>query len=118
MFVVFYIVNLYILCIFDFFYTLLALWHTHGSMECIYTHIYVYVCLYIYICMHVCTFLCAYMYMCVYVFKYAQGFWHNKQVPLAHTQRYFIHEHNTKFTKYNNDSPVNSYTWPETSTVF
>ena len=36
MFVVFYTVNLYILCVYDFFHTLLSVWHTYGSMECMY----------------------------------------------------------------------------------
>jgi hypothetical protein len=36
MFVVFYTVNLYILCIYDLFHNLLSLWHTYGSMECTY----------------------------------------------------------------------------------
>jgi len=38
-------------------------------------------------------------------------------VHLAQTQKYFIHKHNTQFRNYNNDSAVNSYTWPETSAV-
>jgi len=36
MFVVFYTVNLYILCVYDFFHMLLSVWHTYGSMECMY----------------------------------------------------------------------------------
>jgi len=44
MFVVFYSVNLNILCICDLLHIVLSLWHTYGSMEC--------VCVYIYIYMH------------------------------------------------------------------
>jgi len=34
MFAVFYTVNLYVLCIYDFFPTPLSLWHTYRSIEC------------------------------------------------------------------------------------
>ena len=45
MFVIFYTVNLYTLYIYDFFHILLSVWHTYGSMECMYVcmHVYMYV---------------------------------------------------------------------------
>jgi len=39
-------------------------------------------------------------------------------VLLAQTQRHFIPKQNIQFTKYNNDSAVNNFTWPETIAVF
>jgi hypothetical protein len=79
-------------------------------------NIYVCICVYTYIYMYICTYY-VYMYIYMYVFKYAQGSWHNKQVHLAQTQRYFIHKHHTQFTKYNNDFAVNKFTWTITSAV-
>ena len=43
MLVVFYTINLYILCTYDLFHILLSLWHTYGSIECMYVCIYVWV---------------------------------------------------------------------------
>ena len=49
MFVVLYTAKLCVLCIYDFFHILLSLWHTYGSMECMY--VYMHVCLYSYVCL-------------------------------------------------------------------
>jgi len=45
MFVVFYSVNLNILCICDLLHIVLSLWHTYGSMECVCVYIYIYICM-------------------------------------------------------------------------
>jgi len=47
--VVFYIVNMYV-SIHDLFHILLSLWHTYGSMKCMYA----------YVCVRMCT--------CMYIF--------------------------------------------------
>jgi hypothetical protein len=50
MFLVFYSINLYILCTCDLFHILLSLLHTYGSMECIWNVRYVCMCVCIYVC--------------------------------------------------------------------
>jgi len=66
MFLVFYTVHLYILCTFDLVHILLALWKTHGSMECIYMHTYIHIHMYMCVCVCVCVCMYIYIYTCMY----------------------------------------------------
>ena len=71
MFLVFYTANYY-MCIDDLFYVLLSLSHTHGSMQCMYIRVCMYVCLHVcmYVCMYVCMCVCMYVCRCVCIYVF------------------------------------------------
>ena len=66
MFIVFYIINLYILEIFYLFRILLTLSDTQGSMECICICVHVCVCVCVCVCVGLC--ICIYIYVHIYMY--------------------------------------------------
>jgi hypothetical protein len=72
LFIVFYTVNMYVLCPYGSVHIPLSVWHAYGSMECMY--VCMYVCVYVctYVCMYVCTYVCVCIY--IYIYTYVRFF--------------------------------------------
>ena len=61
--------------------------------------------MYVYICMYVCLCMCVCMYVCMYVLCIMCVC-----IPIP--------KHSTQIRKYNNNSVMNSFNWPENIAVF